>query len=178
MTQKPILAALAVSSLLLASTPLRAQEATVIPGTVTTAADGLPVPGATVAIEALGLSAVTDQEGRYTLTVPAGVAKGQKVEIKASSAALRPRTAQITLSPGSVSEDFALGLGFHEEVTVGSRATGTEAEKAVPVDILTQAQIQSIGAAETMQVIQALAPSFNFPRPTIADGTDSIRPAP
>ena len=28
-----------------------------------------------------------------------------------------------------------------------------------------------------MQVIQTLAPSFNFPRPTIADGTDSIRPA-
>ena len=26
-------------------------------------------------------------------------------------------------------------------------------------------------------MIQALAPSFNFPRPTIADGTDSIRPA-
>src|SRR5207245_4970898 len=28
-----------------------------------------------------------------------------------------------------------------------------------------------------MQDLQALAPSFNFPRPTIADGTDSIRPA-
>ena len=28
-----------------------------------------------------------------------------------------------------------------------------------------------------MQVIQKLAPSFNFPRPTITDGTDSVRPA-
>jgi iron complex outermembrane receptor protein len=177
MSQRTTLA-LAVWSLLLAlASPLRAQEATVISGVVTTVADGLAVPGATVAIESLGLSAVTDTEGRYTLAVPAEVAKGQKVEIKASSAALRPRTTQITLAPGSMSEDFALGVGFHEEVTVGSRATGTEAEKAVPVDILTQAQIQSIGAAETMQVIQALAPSFNFPRPTIADGTDSIRPA-
>jgi len=91
MSQKKVLAALAVSWLVLAATPLRAQEATVISGTVTTAADGLPVPGATVAIESLGLSAVTDQEGRYTLTVPADVAKGQKVEIKVSSAALRPR---------------------------------------------------------------------------------------
>src|SRR5438132_11615960 len=112
MTERPILAALVVSSLLLASAPVRAQEATVVTGTVTTAADGLPVPGATVAIEALGLSAVTDQEGRYTLTVPADAAKGQKVEIKASSAALRPRIAQITLSPGSLSEDLALGLGL------------------------------------------------------------------
>jgi iron complex outermembrane receptor protein len=177
MTRRSVLATFAALSILLLPAPLLAQEATVVSGVVTTAADGLPVPGATVSIEALGLSAVTDEEGRYTLTVPADVAKGQKVEIKVTSAALRPRIAQVTLSPGSVSEDFALGLGFHEEVTVGSRATGTEAEKAVPVDILTQAQIQSIGAAETMQVIQALAPSFNFPRPTIADGTDSIRPA-
>ena len=28
-----------------------------------------------------------------------------------------------------------------------------------------------------MQVIQRLAPSFNFPRPTVSDGTDSVRPA-
>jgi len=172
-----LIRALAALSLLVPASPLRAQEATVLSGVVTTTADGLAVPGATVAIESLGLSAVTDGEGRYTLTVPADVAKGQKVEVKASSAALRPRTVQVTLSPGSVTEDFALGLGFHEEVTVGSRATGTEAEKAVPVDILTAAQIQSIGATETMQIIQTLAPSFNFPRPTIADGTDSIRPA-
>src|SRR5207244_13046671 len=30
---------------------------------------------------------------------------------------------------------------------------------------------------ETAQVIQAIAPSFNFPRPTITDGTDTVRPA-
>ena len=29
----------------------------------------------------------------------------------------------------------------------------------------------------TNQIIQALTPSFNFPRPTITDGTDSVRPA-
>ena len=35
----------------------------------------------------------------------------------------------------------------------------------------------SSGYAETAQVIQSLAPSFNFPRPTITDGTDTVRPA-
>ena len=83
---------------------------------------------------------------------------------------------QLKLS-GALTHDFALGLGFHEEITVGSRAAGAEAEKAVPVDIITSRQIESLGTTETMQVLQALAPSFNFPRPTIADGTDSIRPA-
>ena len=47
----------------------------------------------------------------------------------------------------------------------------------VPVDIITQDQIATTGYAETAQVIQALAPSFNFPRPTITDGTDTVRPA-
>jgi iron complex outermembrane receptor protein len=62
-------------------------------------------------------------------------------------------------------------------VTVGSRASGAEAEKAVPVDIITAEEIARTGASETMRVLQALAPSFNFPRPTISDGTDSVRPA-
>jgi iron complex outermembrane receptor protein len=62
-------------------------------------------------------------------------------------------------------------------VTVGSRAVGAEVEKAVPVDVMTHDQIASTGFTETAQVIQSLAPSFNFPRPTITDGTDTVRPA-
>src|SRR5207247_709496 len=68
-------------------------------------------------------------------------------------------------------------IGFSETVTVGSRAVGAEAQKAVPVDIITQEQIASSGYAETAQVLEAIAPSFNFPRPTITDGTDTVRPA-
>ena len=73
--------------------------------------------------------------------------------------------------------DVALSLGFTERVTVGSRMAGAEAEKAVPVDIITPDQIAASGYAETAQVIQSLAASFNFPRPTITDGTDTVRPA-
>ena len=54
---------------------------------------------------------------------------------------------------------------------------GVGAEKAVPIDILTSRQIEATGASETMQVIQRLAPSFNFPRTTIADGSAAVRPA-
>jgi iron complex outermembrane recepter protein len=66
---------------------------------------------------------------------------------------------------------------FNERITVGSRAAGAEAEKAVPVDVITQQQIAASGYTETAQVIQAIAPSFNFPRPTLRDGTDTVRPA-
>lgn len=72
---------------------------------------------------------------------------------------------------------FAQTVTATEHITVGSRAVGAEAEKAVPVDVITQQQIAASGYAETAQVIQAIAPSFNFPRPTLRDGTDTVRPA-
>lgn len=72
---------------------------------------------------------------------------------------------------------FAQPVTVTEHITVGSRAVGAEAEKAVPVDVITQQQIAASGYSETAQVIQAIAPSFNFPRPTLRDGTDTVRPA-
>ena len=48
---------------------------------------------------------------------------------------------------------------------------------AVPIDVLSAADIQLTGRTETAQIIQAVAPSFNFPRTSIGDGTDHIRPA-
>ena len=77
----------------------------------------------------------------------------------------------------ALTADVALVIDFPTQVTVGSRAAGAAAEKAVPVDIITRDQIASSGYTETAQVIQSLAPSFNFPRPTITDGTDTVRPA-
>jgi iron complex outermembrane receptor protein len=163
--------------LLLAVLPAAGQEATVISGQVLSAADGQPLPGATVSIPELGLNAVCDAEGRYTLTVPAGVAPGRPVEVQASFSDLQPHSARVTLSPGAVTQDFKLEGAFFETITVGSRAAGAAAEEVVPVDVFTAADIEETGASETMQIIQALSPSFNFPRPTITDGTDTVRPA-
>jgi iron complex outermembrane receptor protein len=174
---KPAHAALAVTMLVLFCVPVLAQEASVITGRVTTRDDGLSVPGATVSIPSIDLSAETDADGRYTIAVPVGLARGQLVDIRVTFGGLQPEASQIRLTAGPLTADFALRLAFAEQITVGSRAPGAEAELAVPVDILTSEQIQATGAAETMQVIQMLAPSFNFPRPTISDGTDSVRPA-
>ncbi|HET8644755.1 MAG TPA: TonB-dependent receptor plug domain-containing protein, partial [Vicinamibacteria bacterium] len=168
---------LLTSCVMALSLPVLAQEAPIITGTLTTAEDGLPLPGATVAVESLGVSAVSDAQGRYTLTLPPDSA-GRTVEVKVTAPGLRARTAQVALRTGAtLTQDFALGLGFSEEITVGSRAAGAEAEKAVPVDILTQRQIASTGASETSAILEALAPSFNFPRPTLSDGADTVRPA-
>ncbi len=163
--------------LVVAAAPARAQQASVITGQVTTKNDGVPLPAASVSIPSLNVTAVTDEDGRYVLNVPANAVTGQLVEIQTTFAGLAPSSSEIRLTPGNITHDVAMTLSFAASITVGSRAPGAEAEKAVPIDILSATQIESIGATETMQVIQRLAPSFNFPRPTISDGTDAVRPA-
>ena len=153
-----------------------AQDMT-LTGIVTTKDDGLSLPGATVSIASLNLSAPSDAAGRYTIKLPAGTPTTASLEVTVSAAGLLPRSWSFKPTAGAVTHDFALALTFSEEITVGSRAVGVEAEGAVPVDIITAKQIEMTGATETMQVIQRLAPSFNFPRTTIADGSASVRPA-
>jgi iron complex outermembrane receptor protein len=168
--------ALSVLIVSLTSVPAQGQEA-VLSGRVTQE-DGPPVANATVSIPELGLTATTDQNGRYTLAVPAESVKGQTVDVRVVATGLQSKTAKVTLAAGSLTRDFALGFAFAQEVIVGSRAAGTAAEKAVPVDVFTREQIEEAsGTTETNQIVQSLSPSFNFPRPTITDGTDSVRPA-
>jgi iron complex outermembrane receptor protein len=149
----------------------------VLTGTVTTKDDGLSLPGATVSINALKLSATTGPDGKYTLNLPAGTPTTTALDVRVTAAGLLPKAWSFKPAAGTVTHDFALALTFSEEITVGSRAVGVEAEGAVPVDIITAKQIEMAGASETMQVLQRLAPSFNFPRTTIADGSASVRPA-
>jgi iron complex outermembrane receptor protein len=167
-----------VGLILLFSPTLGAQAPVTVSGAVTTRADGMSVPNATLSLVGSDLKTTTDNEGRYTLEIPGTFARRGKVQIRVEALSLPAKTYDVELTPNAPTTfNIAISLGFEEQVTVGSRSPGAEAEKAVPVDIISQAQIASSGYAETTQVIQALAPSFNFPRPSITDGTDTVRPA-
>src|SRR5258708_38998092 len=62
--------------------------------------------------------------------------------------------------------------------TLGTRGEArTVIDAPVPIDVLSAAEIKATGRTETAQMIQAVAPSFNFPRTSIGDGTDAVRPA-
>jgi iron complex outermembrane receptor protein len=154
-----------------------AQDVVTISGTVTTRADGLSVPGATVSIVGSDITTTADANGRYALKVPRSLVRGDQLQLKVEAPGLPAKVTDVAASSSTLTVDIALNLAFTEQLTVGSRVAGAEAEKAVPVDVITQEEIASTGYAETAQVIQALAPSFNFPRPTITDGTDTVRPA-
>ncbi|MFN4024245.1 MAG: TonB-dependent receptor plug domain-containing protein, partial [Hyphomonas sp.] len=63
-------------------------------------------------------------------------------------------------------------------VTVGTRVANRSAlDTAAPVDVVSAETIQNIGVGELNQALSVNLPSYNFPRPALADGTDSIRPA-
>lgn len=63
-------------------------------------------------------------------------------------------------------------------VTIGTRVANRSAlDTAAPVDVVSAETIQNIGVGELNQALSVNLPSYNFPRPALADGTDSIRPA-
>lgn len=150
--------------------PLSAET---IRGRVTLQSDGSALPGVTVSIDSLGLNTVTDSEGRFSFNVPPN---SGAVRVTASLQGFQNRTISVSSTSGE-EQQFQLHPSFGEQITVGSRAIGAEQEKAVPIDVIPQEQIASSPSTETSQIIQKIAPSFNFPRPTISDGTDSVRPA-
>jgi len=62
-------------------------------------------------------------------------------------------------------------------VTGTRRADRTIADSPVPIDVIGADQLQQSGFTETNRLLRDLVPSFNFPQPSITDGTDVIRPA-
>jgi len=65
-----------------------------------------------------------------------------------------------------------------EVVVTGTRvATRTRYESLAPVDVLPAETLQQQGTTELAEALSTAAPSLNFPRPSITDGTDHIRPA-
>ena len=62
-------------------------------------------------------------------------------------------------------------------VTGTRRADRTIADSPVPVDVISSEALQTSGFTETNRLLNNLVPSFNFPQPSITDGTDVIRPA-
>ncbi len=66
-----------------------------------------------------------------------------------------------------------------EIVVTGTRAVGrTRLDTIAPVDVISAETLTRTGTGtETAAALAAAAPSINFPRPAITDGSDHVRPA-
>lgn len=63
-------------------------------------------------------------------------------------------------------------------VVTGTRVAGRSvSDTAVPIDIVSTEMLQRAGSTELNQLLSTVLPSFNFPRPGLTDGTDTVRPA-
>ena len=161
------------AGLLLGAATASAQSIT---GKITDAETGQALTGARVSANGGVSSAVARSDGSYRLPVSAG-----SQAIRVSFIGYTPvRDTVIVTAEGAV-RNYKLtkgGVQLDENVIIGTRANDrTVLNAPVPVDVLTSAEIKHTGAVETSQILQLLAPSFNFPRPTIADGTDHVRPS-
>lgn len=65
-----------------------------------------------------------------------------------------------------------------EVVVTGTRVANRSAlETVAPVDVVSAETLRNTGIPEVAQALSTALPSLNFPRPGLADGTDTIRPA-
>ena len=63
-------------------------------------------------------------------------------------------------------------------IVTGTRRTDrTVADSSVPIDVISSDALVNQGTTETNRLLNNLVPSFNFPQPSLTDGTDSLRPA-
>jgi iron complex outermembrane receptor protein len=70
------------------------------------------------------------------------------------------------------------GEELEQVVVTGTRvANRSVLDTAVPVDVVSAESLQNLGVTELNQALSVALPSLNFPRPGLADGTDTIRPA-
>ena len=158
--------------------PLGAQEATgTVTGKVTTREDDQPLGGATIFVTGTQFGALTRSDGSYRVTLRPG-----RYEIRVRLIGFMSAFDSVTVESGqNVVKNFTLPRAATtlEAMTVtGTRAQErTVVNSPVPVDVLSAAELRSAGRTETAQMIQMVAPSFNFPRATVADGTDHVRPA-
>ncbi|HEV7992827.1 MAG TPA: TonB-dependent receptor [Gemmatimonadaceae bacterium] len=166
----------AVLLVLLAPGILAAQSGRgTLTGRVTAAGEG--VPGASVVITGTGLGTLTRGDGSYRITVGAG-----RYEVRTRLIGYTSGRDSVTItSDGTTTLNFSIQRApatLEAVATLGTRGQARSVIDApVPIDVLSAADIKATGRTETAQMIQAVAPSFNFPRTSIGDGTDHVRPA-
>ena len=85
----------------------------------------------------------------------------------------------LVLPPSASAQGVSTDAEEIEEVVVTGtrRKDRTIADSNVPIDVIDGSDLASSGLTEINQLLSNLLPSFNFPLPSLTDGTDHVRPA-
>ena len=162
---------------LAATVPLFAQATGRVAGKITSSEGNAPILGATVQLVATPFGTITKADGSYAISLRPGAYTLRVRQIGFSS-----NSQSITVVAGqTATRDVRLersATNLEAVAVIGTRAEERTVTKSpVAVDVFSAVDLKATGRTETAQMIQALAPSVNFPRTAIADGTDAVRPA-
>jgi iron complex outermembrane receptor protein len=166
-----------VGLVLTLAAPLSAQGGGTLRGSVTDSS-GAPLPSASITVEGTGLRTTSSAQGTYEIRgVPAGT-RVVRVRLIGFQAVSTPVT---VVASDETRQDFTLARSTEQlapiDVVIGSRARHTASEElAVPVDVFPAEVLQQQGTMETAAILQSVAPSINFPRQSVTDAGDIVRP--
>jgi TonB-linked SusC/RagA family outer membrane protein len=141
--------------------PAAAQEPTTITGQVT-GADGSALASASIFIESMSLSTLTNQDGRYMLIIPASRVQGQQVAITISLLGYRTTTATIALRSGTITQDFQLNvdpLRLDEIVVIGAGLSQERQKLGVTINSVRAEDIRQSQEPNLVAALAAKAPN-------------------
>ncbi len=145
-----------LSAVLALPSLLAAQEPVTITGKVTSDA-GQPLTQVEVAIPAMGLGALSRDDGGYVVVVPGARVSGQTVTLVARRLGYKSQSAQVTLTAGGVTHDFVLAanpLQLGEVVVTGA---GTTSETGKLGNVRNNVGADLIERASETNMVEALA---------------------
>lgn len=156
---------------------LAQQAAGRVVGKVTNSDGGASILGATVQLVGTPFGTITKSDGTYSIALRPGA-----YTLRVRQIGFASQTQAITIISGqTLTRDVVLertATNLEAVAVIGTRAEErTVTQSPVPVDVFSAVDLKATGRTETAQMIQALAPSVNFPRSAISDGTDATRPA-
>jgi iron complex outermembrane receptor protein len=139
---------------------------------------GAALPNASITVDGTGLRTTSGSQGEYEIR---GVPAGERT-LRARLIGFQAAAVSVDVQAGDATrQDLVLARSTVQlapiDVVIGSRGRHTASEElAVPVDVFPAEQLQQQGSTETSVILQTVAPSINFPRQSVTDAGDIVRP--
>jgi len=145
---------LAIAGVLGVAPAFAQAQGTTISGQVT-GTGGVPVVGASVSIPTLRVGGFTDDQGRYTFSVPAS-ANGTSVTVTARRLGFAPSSATVALNGAAVSQNFSLSTSATQLQGVVVTALGETREKSQLGTAQQQLSTTELNETKTMNVVNSI----------------------
>jgi TonB-linked SusC/RagA family outer membrane protein len=132
-----------------------AQQGATITGVVRTDA-GAPLPAVSVVLEGTNIGAQTRDDGTYSISVPATSVNGQSAQLIARRIGYRQGTATITLSSGTIRQDFTLTSTATQLSEVVVTALGVQTVRSRLGTAVQQVSAEALNETRAQNVMQQI----------------------